>query len=53
MLQHEGQLKQTRLYFEEIGGLEKVEKLQNHPNDDIYKTAYGIVEKFLIDDVRF
>ena len=36
-----------------VSGLEKVEQLQNHENEDIYKLAYEIIDQFFSsDDVR-
>lgn len=35
-------------------GLEKIEQLQNHENEDIYKLAYEIIDQFFSsDDVSF
>lgn len=35
-------------------GLEKVEALQNHENEDIYKLAYEIIDQFFSsDDVSY
>lgn len=31
-------------------GLEKVEMLQNHENEDIYKLAYEIIDQFFSSD---
>lgn len=31
-------------------GLEKVEQLQNHENEDIYKLAYEIIDQFFSSD---
>ena len=46
-----GQLEQARLYIEEIGGLNRIEELQEHENEEVYKLAYHMVEKFFSDDV--
>ncbi|KAK7573841.1 hypothetical protein V9T40_011032 [Parthenolecanium corni] len=34
------------LAIEECGGLDKIEELQNHPNDQIYSKAFKIVETY-------
>lgn len=33
-----------------IVGLEKIEQLQNHENEDIYKLAYEIIDQFFSSD---
>jgi hypothetical protein len=33
-----------------IAGLEKIEQLQNHENEDIYKLAYEIIDQFFSSD---
>ena len=38
--------------IEEAGGMEKIEKLQQHKNEDIYKLAYAIIDKYFTADVR-
>ncbi len=45
-----GQLEQARIYIEEIDGLTKLEKLQENENEEVYKLAYHMVEKFFSDD---
>merc|ERR1712127_809453 len=45
-----GQLEQARLYIEEIDGLTKIEKLQENENEEVYKLAYHMVEKFFSDE---
>lgn len=36
-----------------LSGLEKIEMLQNHENEDIYKLAYEIIDQFFSSDVSF
>lgn len=37
--------------IEEADGLEKIEKLQHHKNQDIYKLAYKIIDKYFSQEV--
>ncbi|XP_063778871.1 importin subunit alpha-3-like [Pseudophryne corroboree] len=37
--------------IEECGGLEKIEQLQSHKNEDIYKLAFYIVDRFFSSDI--
>lgn len=37
--------------IEEAGGLSKIESLQHHKNEDIYKLAYAIIDKYYCQDV--
>ena len=48
-----GHLDQARIYIEEIDGLNKIEKLQENENEEVYKLAYHMVEKFFSDDVSY
>ena len=37
--------------IEEAGGLDKIEKLQRHSNEDIYRLAYTIIDKYFTTEV--
>ena len=41
---------QMALYIEEAGGMEKIHQLQLHDNQDIYKKAYAIIDKYFSDE---
>lgn len=51
MAQSQGGLENLCEQIEECGGLDSIEILQNHENEDIYKLAYEIIDNYFGDDV--
>ena len=45
-----GELEKVTLMIEECEGLDKLENLQNHENDEIYHKAQNIIESFFPSD---
>ncbi|CAG8583548.1 6414_t:CDS:2, partial [Paraglomus brasilianum] len=41
---------QFALYIEAASGMEKIHNLQNHNNEDIYRKAYNLVDKYFAAD---
>jgi hypothetical protein len=43
-------INQFALFIEEAGGLDKIHNLQTHENQDIYRKAYAIIEKYFAEE---
>ncbi len=47
-----GELENVSLHVEECGGLDRIEDLQFHENDEIYLKAHAILKQYFSTDVK-
>ncbi|KAF9358162.1 Importin alpha subunit (Karyopherin alpha subunit) (Serine-rich RNA polymerase I suppressor protein) [Mortierella sp. AD094] len=48
--EHTNGVNQFSIFIEDCGGMEKIHNLQAHDNADIYRKAYGLIDKYFAED---
>ena len=48
-----GEVDRVALMIEEVGGLDKLEALQSHDNEQVYKKAVSMIDSFFSEGVRY
>lgn len=48
-----GEIERVALIIEENGGLDKLETLQHHENEEVYQKAISLIDTFFSSEVRY
>nr|XP_043885151.1 importin subunit alpha-1-like isoform X3 [Solea senegalensis] len=48
--QEDGEAERLCLIIEELGGLEKIESLQSHENEAVYRSSFNIIHRFFSEE---